>query len=274
MKTHFWKYEGAGNDFVLLDCRGTNFRPSEEFIRTICCRRTGVGADGAMVLTESGTCDFAMHYYNADGPEATMCGNGGRCIAWFADLLGIGGDTKTFEAVDGMHTAEILSREGNTARVRLQMVDVDKVVVDKEGDVLLDTGSPHLVRFVEGLDMDVVGVGSALRYGPKCAPTGGANINFVEVLGEGRLSLRTYERGVEDETLACGTGATAAAIATCHTLQPTVCRFDLAARGGDLVVEFAHNHDTNTYTDIYLTGPARMVFHGEVEVADDEGAMV
>ena len=243
MKTHFWKYEGAGNDFVLLDCRGTNFRPSEEFIRTICCRRTGVGADGAMVLTESATCDFAMHYYNADGPEATMCGNGGRCIAWFADLLGIGGDTKTFEAVDGMHTAEILSREGNTARVRLQMVDVDRVVVDKEGDVLLDTGSPHLVR-------------------------------FVEVLGEGRLSLRTYERGVEDETLACGTGATAAAIATCHTLQPTVCRFDLAARGGDLVVEFAHNRDTNTYTDIYLTGSARMVFHGEVEVADDEGAMV
>ena len=262
MKTKFWKYEGAGNDFVLLDCRDTNFEPSEEFIRAICSRRTGVGADGAMVLARSTTCDFAMHYYNSDGPEATMCGNGGRCIAWFADLLGIGGDVKSFEAVDGLHSAEILSRNGATAQVRLQMIDVESVEVDTDGDILLNTGSPHLVRVVNDLDMDVVGVGAELRYGPKCAPTNGANINFVKVLGEGRLALRTYERGVEDETLACGTGATATAIAICHTLQPFVRHFDLAAQGGDLSVDFSTD-GCGHYTDIHLTGPVRLVFCGE-----------
>ena len=264
MKTRFWKYEGAGNDFVLLDCRGTNFEPSEEFIRTICSRRTGVGADGAMMLTDSEAYDFGMRYFNSDGPEATMCGNGGRCIVWFADLLGIGGDRKTFEAVDGVHTAEILSRSGTTAIVKLQMVDVDSVAVDSEGDILLDTGSPHLVRVVDTLDMDVVGIGAALRYGPKTAPTKGANINFVKVEGEGRLSLRTYERGVEDETLACGTGATATAIAICHTQQPAVRHFDLAARGGDLAVDFEKGDD-GRYTNIHLTGPARVVFEGELK---------
>ncbi len=262
MKTKFWKYEGAGNDFVLFDCRDTNFEPSEEFIRAICSRRTGVGADGAMLLAKSATCDFAMRYFNSDGPEATMCGNGGRCIAWFADLLGIGGDVKTFEAVDGLHTAEILSRSGASAQVRLQMIDVDRVVVDEDGDILLDTGSPHLVRVVNDLDMDVVGVGAELRYGPKCASTNGANVNFVQVLGEGRLALRTYERGVEDETLACGTGATATAIAICHTLQPSVRHFDLAAQGGNLAVDFEIDEQGH-YTKIYLTGPARVVFEGE-----------
>lgn len=262
MKTRFWKYEGAGNDFVLLDCRGANFEPSEEQIRRMCSRRTGIGADGLMMLTDSSVCDFGMRYFNADGPEATMCGNGGRCIAWFADLLGIGGDVKRFEAVDGLHTAEILSRDGNTARVRLEMVDVERVCVDDEGDILLDTGSPHLVRVVDDLDVDVVGIGAELRYGPKTAATKGANINFVQVVGEGRLALRTYERGVEDETLACGTGATATAIAICHTLQPSVRHFDLAARGGDLCVDF--NVDSaGHYTSIHLTGPARLVFGGE-----------
>lgn len=264
MKLKFWKYEGAGNDFVLLDCRGANFEPSAEFIHAICSRRTGVGADGAMMLTDSSKADFGMRYFNADGPEATMCGNGGRCIAWFADLLGIGGDCKCFEAVDGMHTAQILSRNGQQAEVRLQMVDIDGIDVDDEGDVLLNTGSPHLVRRVESLDMDVVGVGAALRYGPKTAPTNGANINFVTVLDNGKLALRTYERGVEDETLACGTGATATAIAVCHTLQPSVCRFELSARGGELVVEFERT-DKGGYTNVHLTGPARLVFEGVLD---------
>ena len=264
MKLNFWKYEGAGNDFVLLDLRDTNFEPTEEFIHAICSPRTGIGADGAMVLTRSSKADFGMRYFNADGPEATMCGNGGRCIAWFADLLGIGGDEKRFEAVDGMHTATILSRSGNTARIRLQMVDVESVVVDSEGDVLLDTGSPHLVRRVESLDMDVVGIGAELRYGPKTAATKGANINFVEVLGEGELALRTYERGVENETLACGTGATATAIAVCHTLQPDVRHFGLKALGGHLEVEFEVDSE-GRYHNIFLTGPARLVFAGELE---------
>lgn len=265
MKTKFWKYHGAGNDFVLFDCRGTNFEPTEEFIRRICSRRTGVGADGAMILADSRDYDFAMRYFNSDGPEATMCGNGGRCIAWFADLLGIGGDRKVFEAVDGLHTADIISRCGAEAQVRLQMVDVARVEVDEQGDMLLDTGSPHLVRVVESLDMNVCAEGAALRYGPKTAPTGGANINFVQVLGEGELALRTYERGVEDETLACGTGATATAIAICHTRQPEVRHFELAARGGGLQVDFATD-GSGSYTDIYLTGPACFVFAGEIQL--------
>lgn len=264
MKTKFWKYDGAGNDFVLLDCRGTNFEPSERALRAICARRTGIGADGAMILSDSEVADFRMRYYNADGREGTMCGNGGRCIAWFADLLGVGGDEKRFEAIDGLHTATVLARQGNCATIRLGMKDVAEVSVDPEGDVLLDTGSPHLVRVVESLDMDVVGEGAALRYGPKTTATNGANINFVTVLGEGEVALRTYERGVEDETLACGTGATATAIAICHVMQPDVRHFKLHARGGDLEVEFVRTAD-GCYTDVWLTGPARLVFEGEVE---------
>ena len=264
MKIEFWKYEGAGNDFVLLDQRGANFEPTAEQIHKICNRRTGVGADGLMMLSHCEGADFAMRYFNADGPEATMCGNGGRCIVWFADMLGIGGNRKTFRAIDGLHTAEVLSREGNTATIRLGMVDVESVEVCPDGDVLLDTGSPHLVRFVEGLDMDVVGVGRALRYDAKTAPTNGANINFVKVMGEGNVALRTYERGVEDETLACGTGATASAIALCHTLQPEVRDVTLQALGGVLRVEFSRTDDH--YTNIHLTGPARLVFKGEMEI--------
>lgn len=269
MKIEFWKYEGAGNDFVLLDLRGTNFEPTEEQIHALCDRRRGIGADGLMILADSEVADFAMRYFNADGPEATMCGNGGRCITWFADHLGIGGDEKLFEAVDGLHRAEILSREGATATVRLEMVDVERVAVCSDGDMLLDTGSPHLVRIVGSLNMDVVGIGKSLRYSNKTAPTGGANINFVEVLGKGQLALRTYERGVEDETLACGTGATASAIAIAHTLQPSERHFSLSARGGNLEVEFT-TYDHLTYRNIRLTGPAREVFHGEVEIPTDQ----
>lgn len=263
MTKEFWKYEGAGNDFVLLDLRDANFEPTEEQIHQICDRRRGVGADGLMILAKSQRADFAMRYFNADGPEATMCGNGGRCIAWFADHLGIGGDSKTFEAIDGLHTAEILSREGEEAVVRLQMVDVESVEVLSDGDVLLDTGSPHLVRFVESLDMDVVGIGRELRYSAKTAPTKGANINFVRVEGEGEVALRTYERGVEDETLACGTGATAAAIALRHTRQPALRHCSLRARGGNLAVDF--EVEGSRYTSIRLTGPARRVFKGTWE---------
>ena len=264
MKLKFWKYEGAGNDFVLLDQRGATFEPTAEQIHALCNRRTGIGADGLMMLGESENADFSMRYFNADGPEATMCGNGGRCITWFADHLGIGGDTKHFEAMDGLHTAEILDRQGDTATIRLGMVDVKSVEVCPDGDVLLNTGSPHLVRFVENLDLDVVGVGRTLRYDAKTAPTNGANINFVEVLGEGEVALRTYERGVEDETLACGTGATASAIALCHTLQPIIRHCSLRALGGNLAVDF-EAHDGH-YTSIHLTGPARLVFCGEVEI--------
>lgn len=263
MTKEFWKYEGAGNDFILLDLRDTNFEPTAEQINKICDRRRGVGADGLMILARSHKADFAMRYFNADGPEATMCGNGGRCIAWFADSLGIGGDTKLFEAIDGLHTAEVLARNGNTATIRLQMVDVDKVDVLPDGDILLDTGSPHLVRFVESLDLDVCGIGSQLRYGAKTAATNGANINFVKTEEQGKISIRTYERGVENETLACGTGATAAAIALCHTRQHSIRHCDIAALGGDLAIDFAIEGDR--YTSIRLTGPARRVFRGEWE---------
>jgi len=264
VKIEFWKYEGAGNDFILLDSRGSAFEPSAEQIHALCNRRTGIGADGLMMLSSTPRADFAMRYFNADGPEATMCGNGGRCIVWFADHLGIGGDLKSFEAIDGMHTAQILSREGDIATVRLGMVDVTRVEVCADGDVLLDTGSPHLVRVVEEFEEDIVPTGRALRYDAKTAPTGGANINFVKVAGEGSASLRTYERGVEDETLACGTGATATAIALCHTLQPSVRKFTLRALGGELRVEFDREGDH--YSNIRLTGPARRVFRGEIEI--------
>ncbi len=264
MKLNFWKYEGAGNDFVLFDCRETNFEPAVELLSAVCDRRRGIGADGVMLLTRSTVAQFGMRYFNSDGRESTMCGNGGRCIALFADNLGIGSAVKRFSAVDGLHEAEILSRDAFTAVVRLKMVDVAGVETF-DGDYFLNTGSPHLVRRVADLAMDVVGEGRALRCSARLASMGGANINFIRIEDEGKISIRTYERGVEDETLACGTGATAAAIAVNHAFQPAVKHFEVKARGGDLAVDF-DTDDNSSYRNIFLTGPSRMVFAGEADI--------
>lgn len=263
-KVSFSKYQGAGNDFVLVDARAGNPGLTKEQVRRLCDRRFGIGADGLMTLERdpAGT-DFYMRYYNSDGGESTMCGNGGRCIARFADHLGIGGTVKRFNSSDGFHKAELLP----DGLIRLRMIDVAEVRALADGrSWFVFTGSPHYVEFAD----DVMGVdaarrGAEIRRRPEYEAMGGTNVNFVQVLGPGHIKVRTFERGVEAETLACGTGVTAAALTVHHVLQPECSDFTVEAMGGTLGVKFATT-DNGGFADIFLTGPAERVFTGETEL--------
>ena len=290
------KYSGAGNDFVVLDGRKedvSEFRTPER-IAALCDRRTGfaaadgrIGADGLMILTEDPDYDFRMEYYNSDGSGGMMCGNGGRCIVAFADALGLkpaDGRVFRFAAADGEHTGEILAREGDLKTVRLRMIDVHEFRPALDG-WFLDTGTRHFVRFVPDVEaIDVETEGRQARWDPLFAPIG-ANANFVSVDPDGTLRVRTFEKGVEAETLACGTGITASAIAAylegpaaavsplsgCASLTPDPVRvngsetalprpsgvsvhFGIQARIARLAVDFRPGQ--NCFTDVYLTGPA------------------
>lgn len=263
MELEFFKYEGAGNDFVLLDGRGTAKLPDEGTVRRLCDRHFGIGADGLMVLQADPEAEFGMRYFNADGRESTLCGNGGRCMALFAEHLGIGGRVKRFRAADGLHEAEMVSVSGAEGRVRLRMKPVEEIRRSGDG-WLVDTGSPHYVCFVEDTaGTDVVGRGRALRHDGRFRDMGGVNVNFVQVVGPGRIWIRTFERGVEDETLACGTGAVAAALVTAFTRQPSADFFGVEAPGGRLEVSFRRGNGTN-FDPVDLRGPARRVFRGRI----------
>jgi diaminopimelate epimerase len=218
-----------------------------------------------MILSDAPGYDFRMTYYNADGSEAEMCGNGGRCMAMFAHLLGIGGSTKHFITIDGEHSARILSGEGESGIVELGMRDVAGYEF-RDKALLLNTGVPHYVEFVNDADLvDVPIEGRAIRQSEYFMQRGGTNVDFVQIISDGHIKMRTYERGVEAETLACGTGAVAAAIATHIYIQNDIDKFAIDVPGGRLEVSFATTDDTN-YTGILLTGPARMVFKGEVNI--------
>lgn len=262
MIIQFSKYEGAGNDFILLDTRN-GFTPSAELIRGLCDRHKGIGADGLMTLgcSELPTADFRMRYYNADGLEGTMCGNGGRCITLFAHQLGVGSENKCFEGVDGLHSARVLECDNHKGQIELGMIDVNSVS-QIDGDYLLYTGSNHVVRVVEALDnYDVDNVGKQLRYSPLFTHLNGVNVNFVELKEDGAFRIRTYERGVENETLACGTGAVASSIAVRQHTASTCNHWLVEAQGGTLRVEF--NESNGLFENIRLIGPARRVFSGE-----------
>ena len=263
MEIDVYKYEGAGNDCVLIDNRARKFDPQKDLVARLCHRRFGIGADGLMLLEEDGETSFRMRYFNADGLEATMCGNGGRCIALFAEHLGIGGYHKRFRAVDGIHDAKVTTLGPDRGEIALGMNDVSTIEPYAKGS-LLDTGSPHYVEFVDRVrDIDVVRQGRAIRYGSPLAEHGGANVNFDEFLAPDRIRIRTYERGVEDETLACGTGATACAIVA-HALRSQHCNnFDIETAGGKLNVSFSVDNQ-GTYRNIQLSGPARRVFYGTI----------
>ncbi|MCC8087855.1 MAG: diaminopimelate epimerase [Rikenellaceae bacterium] len=252
-----YKYQGAGNDFVLMDTRRTDKRYSEEEIRRICDRHFGIGADGFMALEEDSDSDFYMRYYNSDGREGTMCGNGGRCIALFAYHLGVVGEKMRFNSSDGFHDAEIMNSEGNVGCVKLKMIDVDGFD-ERNGGMFIYTGSPHFIQFVDDVDsVDVFEEGRKLRYSEQFAP-GGTNVNFVQKDRLNVVKVRTYERGVENETLACGTGAVASAIASKIKFKGGD-RWSVIVQGGELDVCFA-NGQNGRFTDIYLTGPAEKVF--------------
>lgn len=259
----FKKYQGAGNDFVIIDNREGKFQPSIDTVEMLCDRNFGVGADGLMLLEKDEKNDFYMRYFNADGKESTMCGNGGRCISVFAKSLGLGSPEKVvFNSIDGLHEAFFIEEDGEIF-VKLKMIDV-KEIEEHDDYYFINTGSPHYVKFVEDLEeMDVFEEGQAVRNDPKFAP-GGTNVNFVEIFDD-EIFVRTYERGVEDETLACGTGSTAAAIATALFLESDQNNWDIEVMGGNLHVSF-DRRDDGTFENVWLTGPAEKVFEGTINV--------
>jgi len=254
----FYKYQGTGNDFVFIDNRQNVFNKKDaKCIAFLCDRRFGIGADGLILLEEDDTTDFKMVYFNADGNESSMCGNGGRCIVAFAKYLEIIDEKTTFNAIDGIHHATIVDDF-----VKLQMQDVE-VIEEYETHLFLNTGSPHHVEITENLKkVDVRGEGARIRYG-KLYDDGGSNINFVEKIDEETFAVRTYERGVEDETFSCGTGVTAVALAMHHKGETTKREVALSTEGGALKVSF--DETEKGYGNIWLQGPATQVFKGEVK---------
>ncbi|MEJ2584964.1 MAG: diaminopimelate epimerase [Robiginitalea sp.] len=256
MQRSFFKYQATGNDFILVDNRDNTFpKKDTKTIARLCHRRFGIGADGLILLETDKSTDFRMVYFNADGREGSMCGNGGRCMVAFANYLGIIEDSCRFAAVDGPHEGHL-----ENGRVSLQMQDV-KEVHDTPHYLWLDTGSPHHVQLWEPWDtLDVDREGERLRYG--LYGPGGSNINFVHPLGENRFEVRTYERGVEAETYSCGTGVTAVALGMHHLGHLSGSPAVIKTLGGTLEVRFSSG--TEGYSNIWLVGPAELVFKGEL----------
>ena len=286
-----YKLSGAGNDFIVLDGRsgGVDEYSKEVTIKTLCDRNTGfkaadgrVGADGVMILSSSddGAWDFVMEYFNSDGSSGMMCGNGGRCIVAFADFLGIvpaNGKFYEFLAADGPHTGEILGRDGHSCTVKLKMKDVSEYRRCTDG-WFLDTGTRHFVKFVDDVEaVDIATEGPRYRWSEEFAPIG-ANVNFVQALPDGSLKVRTFEKGVEDETLACGTGITASALAAHLEARHKDAGSDTPANSGtqassgtpaksihtavharidELAVDFTPSG--SNFTDVFLTGPATLI---------------
>ena len=251
----FYKYQGTGNDFVVIDNRNGLFpKDNYSMIAKMCDRKFGIGADGLLLLENHSKVDFTMVYYNADGKLGSMCGNGGRCMVHFANYLNIINKETVFEAVDGLHEASIKNQI-----VSLKMNDVKDIQINTNS-VFLNTGSPHHVEMVKDLkDYNVEEKGSFIRndtYGKE-----GSNINFVEQVEINSFAVRTYERGVEAETLSCGTGVTAVAIALSETNRISTNNVELQTEGGSLSVRFKKINEA--YHDIYLEGPAKQVFKGE-----------
>lgn len=256
MQQTFYKYQGTGNDFVMIDNRQQTFNKNNtKHITFLCDRRFGIGADGLILIENHNDLDFTMIYYNADA-SMSFCGNGARCAVAFAKQLGIIDNKTTFEAIDGVHKASI-----DNGNVKLNMSNVDSVQ-KHENHVFLNTGSPHHVQFENNIeDFDIKIDGAKIRYGAPYNQTG-SNVNFVKKIDNQTFRVRTYERGVEDETLSCGTGVTAVALAMHATKKTTEKLVNLNVQGGKLQVSFDVENDE--YSNIWLIGPATFVFKGEI----------
>ncbi len=266
----FSKYQGTGNDFIMVDDRAFEFyqvyngnsnletqNSISKYIESLCHRRFGIGADGLILLQNAEGYDFRMVYYNADGTEGSMCGNGGRCIVRFAHDLGIIGESAKFIAVDGEHLASVCDED-----IFLKMSDVAEVEQYTDYD-FANTGSPHYIKYTYSLDEDdVYELGNKIRYSPEWDAKGGTNVNFVQLNDAQTIAVRTYERGVEDETYSCGTGVTACALSA-NLKQGMESPINIKTLGGQLQVSFQKGIN-NSFTDIYLIGPAVKVFNGEL----------
>ncbi len=263
MKISFVKYQGTGNDFVMLDNRTGKFSSLDKSqVAFLCDRKFGIGADGLILLEESPGLDFGMKYFNSDGNISSMCGNGGRCITAFADSLSIIAGSARFNAIDGLHEATI--KTGSSIVVKLKMGDVEGCEIIGE-DIFLNTGSPHYIKFVKDvIDVDVLSEGRKVRYNERFRKDG-TNVNFVQLDG-GKLIVRSYERGVEDETLSCGTGVTASVLASVVkgiiSENAGVC--EVKSMGGILKVYF--EGAGNGFKNVWLEGEAKFVYTGEIDL--------
>ncbi|MFY7965293.1 MAG: diaminopimelate epimerase [Chitinophagaceae bacterium] len=255
----FSKYQGTGNDFIIIDNRNNNIILNNEQVAKLCHRKFGIGADGLMLLQEKDGYDFEMVYYNADGNIGSMCGNGGRCLTQFAYDCGIQKESYKFIASDGEHEAIFMDNKW----IHLKMKDVNKIENDG-GDFVLNTGSPHYVKSVSDMSaVDVYNEGREIRNS-KAFQENGINVNFVEQLNEDKIFVRTYERGVEDETLSCGTGVTASALVFYHN-ENGFNRIEVTTLGGNLAVEFDRIYE-DTFENIWLCGSATFVFKGTISL--------
>jgi diaminopimelate epimerase len=273
----FYKYHGTGNDFIVIEERNENFIPDEKKTQSLCDRNFGVGSDGLLLLKNHEKYDFEMQFFNPDGSEATFCGNGARCIVAFANFLKIIDKKATFLAKDGEHSAYF-----NNNDVVLKMIDTDSVgsrqlavdssqssvfswqsVIDSEELFYLNTGTHHVVKFVDDVDaINIMTDASKIRYHEDYAPHG-TNVNFVQECN-GFLKIRTYEKGVEKETLSCGTGVVASALVYASLSENNITKIEVKAKGGDLKVSFQKKN--NGFENVYLQGNAVQIFEGEVDV--------
>jgi len=259
MKIKFQKYQGTGNDFIIINNNRLSFpNKNKDLIKHLCDRKFGIGSDGLILINPSAKTDFEMLYFNSDGNLGSMCGNGARCSVKFAQNQKIIKSNTIFNACDGNHNATI-----NKDLITLSMKPVDKIKTFNN-DLFLDTGSPHYIRIVENIeDFDVYNEGKLIRNSSEFKDEG-VNVNFVQIISENEFSVRTFERGVEDETLSCGTGVTAVALAMFHLKKTNSKKLKIKTRGGELTVEF--NNSENGYSEIYLTGSVKMIFSGEIEI--------
>ena len=259
MKIKFQKYQGTGNDFIIINNNRLSFpNKNKDLIKHLCDRKFGIGSDGLILINPSEKTDFEMIYFNSDGNLGSMCGNGARCSVKFAQNQKIIKSNTIFNACDGNHNATI-----NKDLITLSMKPVDKIKTFNN-DLFLDTGSPHYIRFVENIEgFNVYNEGKLIRNSSEFKDEG-VNVNFVQIISENEFSVRTFERGVEDETLSCGTGVTAVALAMFHLKKTNSKKLKIKTRGGELTVEF--NNSENGYSEIYLTGSVKMIFSGEIEI--------
>jgi diaminopimelate epimerase len=256
-KITFYKYQGTGNDFVIIDNRDNVFDKSNlDLVNKLCDRRFGIGADGLILIENHKEFDFELIYFNSDGSKS-FCGNGSRCGVAFTKYLGIINDSTVFNAIDGVHEAKIIGEE-----IHLKMADVNEVEIGEEY-FYMNTGSPHYIKYVNNIDdMSIINEARKIRYNNRFKQEG-TNVNFVSINGE-NISMRTYERGVEDETLSCGTGATSVALATAikSNLKSPI---NIKVKGGDLKIAFEQQNE-QLFTDIWLIGEGKQVFKGEMSL--------
>jgi len=259
MKIKFSKYNGAGNDFIVIDDRKNNIEINPWLIEKLCNRNFGIGGDGLILIKESKSTDFEILHYTSDGNLGSLCGNGSRCAISFAYKNKIIGKKTRFDAFDGIHNAEII----NDNLVKMEM-KINSDIIENEYGTWLDTGSPHLVIEKDNTDeLDVNLLASSIRYNEYYKKEG-VNVNFIEKVSNETFKIRTYERGVENETLACGTGSTASAICMNYLGKTQSNNITMKCRGGDLKVEFISND--NLFTNISITGPAKFVFEGQIDI--------